>query len=148
MQAQRLIATAQALVAGDRGLLAMDESTGTCNKRFAELGIPLTEEALEIVERCRELASNDYLFPAYKGKPISDMAMSALMKREGLEARPHGFRATFRTWSEECTDAPFEVKEAVLGHAVDVGVVGAYQRSDRLKNRTPIMEKWTSFVKM
>ena len=35
MQTQRLIDCAQALVAGDRGLLAMDESTGTCNKRFA-----------------------------------------------------------------------------------------------------------------
>ena len=45
MQTQRLIATAQALMAGDRGLLAMDESTGTCNKRFAELGIPQIEEA-------------------------------------------------------------------------------------------------------
>ena len=45
MQAQRLIATAQALIGGDRGLLAMDESTGTCNKRFARLGIPQTEEA-------------------------------------------------------------------------------------------------------
>ena len=45
MQAQRLIATAQTLMAGDRGLLAMDESTGTCNKRFAALGIAQTEEA-------------------------------------------------------------------------------------------------------
>jgi fructose-bisphosphate aldolase class I len=33
------------LVAGDKGLLAMDESTPTCNKRFAEQGIPQTEEA-------------------------------------------------------------------------------------------------------
>ncbi len=45
MQAQRLMATAQALVAGDRGLLAMDESTPTCDKRFGKFGIPLTEEA-------------------------------------------------------------------------------------------------------
>ena len=45
MQTQRLIDCAQALVAGDRGLLAMDESTGTCNKRFAELGIPQTPDA-------------------------------------------------------------------------------------------------------
>jgi len=45
MQTQRLIDTARALVAGDRGLLAMDESTPTCNKRFARLGIPLTEQA-------------------------------------------------------------------------------------------------------
>lgn len=45
MNAQRLIDCAQALVADDRGLLAMDESTGTCNKRFARLGIPQTADA-------------------------------------------------------------------------------------------------------
>ncbi len=45
MDAQNLIDTAAALVAGNKGLLAMDESTPTCNKRFAALGIPLTAEA-------------------------------------------------------------------------------------------------------
>ncbi len=45
MNAQELIDTARALVAGDKGLLAMDESNPTCNKRFAGLGIPQTEEA-------------------------------------------------------------------------------------------------------
>ncbi|WP_093195611.1 class I fructose-bisphosphate aldolase [Variovorax sp. YR750] len=45
MTAQTLIDTARALVAGDKGLLAMDESNATCNKRFAALGIPQTEAA-------------------------------------------------------------------------------------------------------
>lgn len=45
MDAQKLMDTARLLVAGDKGLLAMDESTPTCDKRFAKLGIPLTEEA-------------------------------------------------------------------------------------------------------
>jgi len=44
MNLQELKTTAQALMAGDKGLLAMDESTPTCNKRFAELDIPQTEE--------------------------------------------------------------------------------------------------------
>ncbi len=44
MNPQPLIDTARALVAGDRGLLAMDESTATCNKRFAPLGIAETPE--------------------------------------------------------------------------------------------------------
>ena len=44
MNAQSLRVTARSLVAGDKGLLAMDESTPTCNKRFAMLGIPQTEE--------------------------------------------------------------------------------------------------------
>jgi fructose-bisphosphate aldolase class I len=45
MNATKLIDTAKALVAGDKGLLAMDESTPTCDKRFAKVGVPLTEEA-------------------------------------------------------------------------------------------------------
>jgi fructose-bisphosphate aldolase class I len=45
MNAQELISTTQALVAGDKGLLAMDESNPTCNKRFAQYGIPQIEEA-------------------------------------------------------------------------------------------------------
>jgi hypothetical protein len=45
MNAHRLIDTARTLVAGDKGLLAMDESNPTCNKRFARLGVPQTEEA-------------------------------------------------------------------------------------------------------
>jgi fructose-bisphosphate aldolase, class I len=45
MNAQMLIDTARALVADNKGLLAMDESIPTCNKRFGKLGIPQTEEA-------------------------------------------------------------------------------------------------------
>jgi fructose-bisphosphate aldolase, class I len=45
MNVQQLEETAQALFARDKGLLAMDESNGTCNKRFEKLGIPQTVEA-------------------------------------------------------------------------------------------------------
>lgn len=45
MNTAELKRTAKALVADDKGLLAMDESNPTCNKRFAKLGIPQTEEA-------------------------------------------------------------------------------------------------------
>ncbi len=45
MNTQHLIDTARALVADDKGLLAMDESDPTCNKRFVAVKIPQTEEA-------------------------------------------------------------------------------------------------------
>ena len=48
MNAQELIFTARELVADDKGLLAMDESNPTCNKRFAALGIPQTEDARRV----------------------------------------------------------------------------------------------------
>src|ERR1035437_4073261 len=44
MNTQDLIDTAKILVSKDKGLLAMDESNPTCNKRFAKLGIQQTEE--------------------------------------------------------------------------------------------------------
>jgi len=44
MNIQEIIDTAKVLVANDKGLLAMDESNPTCNKRFAALGIPQAEE--------------------------------------------------------------------------------------------------------
>jgi fructose-bisphosphate aldolase class I len=45
MNTKELSSTVEAMLAGDRGLLAMDESIPTCHKRFAALGIPQTEEA-------------------------------------------------------------------------------------------------------
>ena len=45
MNVDKLIDTARMLVADDKGLLAMDESNPTCNKRFAKQGIPQTEDA-------------------------------------------------------------------------------------------------------
>lgn len=119
---------------------------GERTKTGIERRIPLIGEALAVVKQCQE-RSEHFLFPAYRGQPISDAAMSTMMKRRELDARPHGFRATFRTWCEEQTSADFETKEAALGHAVDVGVVGAYQRSDRLERRRALMESWERFLK-
>ena len=45
LKVQELIDTARTLVADDKGLLPIDESNPTCNKRFARLGIPQTEES-------------------------------------------------------------------------------------------------------
>ncbi len=115
-------------------------------KTGREHRVPLTKEALVIVAIAMDRSPNEFLFPALRGKPVSDMAMSTFMKREGYEARPHGFRTTFRTWAEEQTDTQFEVKEASLGHAVDMGVVGAYQRSDRLEKRRTLMEHWEAWL--
>jgi len=115
-------------------------------KNGREHKIPLSSEAASIVEIARDRANNEFLFAAYRGRPISDSAMSKLTRQRGLKARPHGFRASFRTWLEEETDASFELKEATLGHAINVGVVGAYQRSDRIMKRQLLVSKWASFL--
>nr|WP_298899262.1 site-specific integrase [uncultured Altererythrobacter sp.] len=108
--------------------------------------IPLTKSAQSVLDEARALSPNDYFFISVRGKPLSDMAMSKFMKRQGLVARPHGFRAAFRTWAEEQTDFAFEVKESALGHNVDRGVVAAYQRSDRFEKRRLLLESWEEFL--
>lgn len=108
--------------------------------------VPLVSEAKDIVTKARRQNTGELLFPTARGNAFSDAAMAMFLKREGFKCRPHGFRATFRTWVEEQTDAPFEIKEACLGHAVDSKVVEAYQRSDRLEKRRELMNVWSKFL--
>lgn len=115
-------------------------------KSNREHRIPLTDEALKVVEKARALSTLPLLFPSSSGKALSDAAMAKFMKDNGYDARPHGFRATFRTWVEEQTDADYETKEAALGHAVDSGVVRAYQRSDRFEKRQAVMVRWADYL--
>lgn len=119
---------------------------GERTKTGHEHRIPLCAEARSIIENTRGLTDSKFLFTSYRGKPISDAAMSSFIKREGYNARPHGFRATFRTWVEEQTNTPYEVKETALGHQVDTKTVQAYQRSDRLEKRRILMEDWSRFL--
>ncbi len=115
-------------------------------KTGKEHRVPLSAEAQSIVFCARNNTDGDLIFPAPTGKVLSDAAMSSFMDREGYRERPHGFRATFRTWVEEQTESPFEVKEAALGHVVGSDTVRAYQRSDLLEKRRLLMEDWAWFV--
>lgn len=115
-------------------------------KTGKEHRIPLGSEMLAVIGEAKTLQTSELLFPALRGGAMSDATMSRFMERAGYEARPHGFRATFRTWVEEQTDAPYEVKEACLGHVVDGDVVRAYQRSDRLERRRELLDTWSAYL--
>jgi len=67
LHAQELRATARAMVARGKGILAMDESNGTCNKRFQKLGIPTT---LESRQTYRELILTTPELSNYISGPI------------------------------------------------------------------------------
>jgi integrase len=55
------------------------------------------------------------------------MAMLAVLDRLGYgHVTVHGFRATFATWAEECTDYPHGVREAALAHKYKNETVAAY----------------------
>lgn len=108
--------------------------------------VPLSNEALGVIEAAKQNAVNGFLFTSSRGKPISDMAMSAKMRRDNLEARPHGFRASLRTWADEETRASYEAKETVLGHKVGGMVERAYARSDLIEQRSALLNRWAEMV--
>lgn len=108
--------------------------------------MPLSEEALRVIDLARPHARNGFLFPNTRGGVISDMTLSRHMERRGLEARPHGFRATLRTWLAEATDAPHEVAETMIAHKVDSTVVRTYRRTDFLEQRMQLTERWADHV--
>jgi len=115
-------------------------------KAGREHRIPLVTESLKLIELAKISHGQEFLFPSPYGKAMSDATMSKFMKERDYKARPHGFRATFRTWVEEKTNTEYEVKEAVLGHVVDSGVVRAYQRSDRFKKRKALLQQWSKYL--
>ncbi len=104
--------------------------------------VPLSEEAQRVIELARPYERDGYLFPSVRKGVISDATMARLMERRGLEARPHGFRSSLRTWLAEETDAPHEVAEMVLAHVSDNKVVRTYRKTDFLDQRRPLMERW------
>jgi len=108
--------------------------------------VPLSAEAKRIIERALPHARNGFLFPNNQRGVISDMTLSRHMERRELEARPHGFRTSLRTWLAEATDAPHEVAETMLGHTVDGSVVRAYRRTDFLEQRAKLAERWAEHV--
>ncbi len=109
--------------------------------------VPLSDPALAIL-RTQEIGRGDnpHMFPGRPMRPLSTMAMRVLLKRLGVGATVHGFRASFRMWAAEVAHAPFEIAEVRLAHQVGNAVVHAYQRSSMLERRRPIMSAWAAFL--
>jgi integrase len=88
------------------------------------------------------MADTDLVFPAPRGGVLSDMTLTAVMRRMALEAVPHGFRSTFRDWAAERTNYPREVAEQALAHVIENKVEAAYRRGDALEKRRKMMAEW------
>ncbi|WP_406645928.1 integrase arm-type DNA-binding domain-containing protein [Aliisedimentitalea scapharcae] len=115
-------------------------------KTGKEFRVPLSIEARNIIEQAKPFAREGFIFPSVRKGVISDATMSRLMERRELEARPHGFRSSFRTWCAEATDTPREIAEMALAHEVGGKVELSYRRTDYLEKRRVLMESWAQHV--
>lgn len=70
-------------------------------KAGREHRVPLSEAAVAVLKALPRGQGDDLVFPAPKGKALSDMTLSAVLRRMDVDAVPHGFRSTFRDWCAE-----------------------------------------------
>lgn len=121
-------------------------------KTKREHRVPLPVQAMKLLRNLPRMTETEKVFPSPKGKALSDMALSQLMR--GMQERgelivkavPHGFRSTFRDWAADQANYPDEIRKAASGHSVGDSTHSAYQRTDLLEKRRQLMIEWASFI--
>lgn len=121
-------------------------------KADKEHRVPLSTEALALLQGLPRMAGTDLVFPSVRGGSLSDMTLSAVMKRMdfkdagGRVCVPHGLRSSFRDWAGERTSYPADVVEQALAHTRSNATEAAYFRSDLFDKRRRLMTEWAEFV--
>lgn len=114
-------------------------------KAKKEHRVPLSQRSLDLLAIASAIApGSKYLF-SRKGKPLSNMAMSMILRRMKLDVTTHGFRSTFRDWISEQTDYSSEVAEMSLAHTIANKIEAAYRRQDLLEKRRALLTDWETY---
>lgn len=108
--------------------------------------VPLTSDAIRMLKALPRHGESNLIFWAAGGGPISDMTISAVTKRMGVDAVPHGMRSSFKDWARSCTSYPDEVSELALAHVNSDATRAAYARDELLPQRARLMRDWCRFL--
>lgn len=114
-------------------------------KAGKEHRVPLSTAAVDLLKALPRLAGSDLVFFAPRGGQLSDMTLSAVIRRMGAPCVPHGFRSTFREWAAERTNYPRDMAEMALAHTIGNKVEAAYRRGDMFAKRRRMMADWAKF---
>jgi integrase len=114
-------------------------------KAGKEHRVPLCEEAVALLRAVPRIAGSNLAFTAPRGGQLSDMTLTAVLRRMKVDAVPHGFRSTFRDWAAERTNYPREMAEMALAHTIGDKVEAAYRRGDMFEKRRRMMIEWAKF---
>ncbi len=114
-------------------------------KAGKEHRVPLSTQALALLDKVVPEVDNPLVFPAPRGGKLSDMTLTAVMRRMKVDAVPHGFRSTFRDWAAERTNYPRDLCEFALAHTLDSKTEAAYLRTDMLEKRRKLMQAWADY---
>ncbi len=114
-------------------------------KADREHRIPLSDAALGLLRLLPRIDGSELLFPNTKGTVLSDMTLTAVLRRMGRQITVHGFRSTFRDWAGETTAYPREVIEHALAHLLKDKAEAAYARGTLFDKRRRLMADWAKY---
>ena len=125
--------------------------------------VPLSPTAIAILEQVRRLqaGAKSLVFPSRGNRPLSDMALSMLVRGmcsdglsegerprwsdpEGRPIVPHGFRASFKAWTL-ANGWPDNLSEKALAHTDKDKERAAYAREQLVEERRPMMDAWADW---
>ena len=125
-------------------------------KAKREHRVPIIKEMLEILLVLKK--NKGLVFPSRNNTPLSDMTLSALMRRmhktdnvgyidakSKRPAVPHGLRSTFRDWVAE-TGQSRESAELQLAHKFGGALEHTYYRTDLIDKRAELLSDWSKFL--
>lgn len=115
-------------------------------KAGKEHRVPLSDDAVALLEKLPRVAGSDLVFPSSRLGELSNMTLTAVLRRMKLPVTTHGFRSTFRDWAAERTNYPRDVAEMALAHSIGDKVEAAYRRGDLFAKRQRMMAEWARFV--
>lgn len=115
-------------------------------KAGREHRVPLSQSALQLLNEMPRFQGYDLIFPGTRMQPLSDMSLSAVLKRMGMaDITVHGFRSTFRDWAAEHTGHGSDIVEMALAHTISSKTEAAYRRGDLIAKRRSLMEDWAEW---
>ena len=132
-------------------------------KSKKEHRVTLTSEAVALLRSLPQMKNCPLVFPSSKGKMLSDMTISAIMRRmhkadkerggigfidpqEKRPAVPHALRSTFRDWAAE-RGYDRDMAEIQLAHTVGPASERSYRRTDMIERRRSMMQAWGCFLR-
>lgn len=118
-------------------------------KAGKEHKVPLSQPAIQLLNELNldDVKVSKYVFPGTDPTShLDESTMRYLKRRMKVKETIHGFRSSFRSWADDCTDADHDLKEMSLAHAVSNSVEAAYRRTTMFEKRRELMAAWALYI--
>ena len=106
--------------------------------------VPLSSQAIEILTYAKARTNGEGpIFPAERGSGrLASARLSALMRRLGIPATPHGIRRSFAEWAAEQPEIAATTADAVLARNTYRPIGAAVVPAFSFRERIPVMQVW------